>query len=476
MFLIFAGFMLFNFMTNLGPNAQTYLIAGEVFPTEIRAMGAGFAASFAKIGAVLTAFFFPILLDTIGTRILLYGLVVTSLIGAWVTWRFRIETAGADLETLGETDPSGLATEHGVTVRMARARAVATLGALFATAATPVRAAPALRADGAAHRDGLDVPLSAVSRMGRSVREAHPRRPHRRRGQRFGNRHRARAVAGSVRIGASDAFMDDEAFEAAPGIINVPLALSAWEVVYNVPALPKTAPFRLDGPALAAIYFRPGADVGRARHRGAQPGPHASTADDRAGQACRERFGRQAHLEPVPRRSTPSSDKLVGYQTTVPWPAVNGALDAATNDAMLHAIETHPYAIGYVGGRRVAEPPLGTATLKNAAGNFVVPERRRCSRPRPNSAAERQPDERLSFVFAPGRESYPLVSYEYAVVSTKQPDAAVSEALRNFLFWAIGLCNGNAGEYLDAAGLFALPESVRALSYAQIDSIGVLAR
>jgi MFS family permease len=33
---IFAGFMLFNFMTNLGPNAQTYLLAGEVFPTAIR--------------------------------------------------------------------------------------------------------------------------------------------------------------------------------------------------------------------------------------------------------------------------------------------------------------------------------------------------------------------------------------------------------------------------------------------------------
>jgi hypothetical protein len=48
MVLIFAGFMLFNFMTNLGPNAQTYLIAGEVFPTAIRGKGAGFAASFAK--------------------------------------------------------------------------------------------------------------------------------------------------------------------------------------------------------------------------------------------------------------------------------------------------------------------------------------------------------------------------------------------------------------------------------------------
>ena len=48
--LIFLGFMLFNFMTNLGPSAQTYLLAGEVFPTQIRGMGAGFAAAFAKIG------------------------------------------------------------------------------------------------------------------------------------------------------------------------------------------------------------------------------------------------------------------------------------------------------------------------------------------------------------------------------------------------------------------------------------------
>jgi putative MFS transporter len=43
--LIFLGFMLFNFMTNLGPNAQTYLLAGEVFPTRVRGMGAGFAAA-----------------------------------------------------------------------------------------------------------------------------------------------------------------------------------------------------------------------------------------------------------------------------------------------------------------------------------------------------------------------------------------------------------------------------------------------
>ena len=102
LFFIFAGFMLFNFMTNLGPNAMTYLIAGEVFPTSVRGMGAGFAASFAKIGAVATAFLFPILLKQMGTAGLLHVLVGTSLLGALVTWWFRIETNGVNLETIGE--------------------------------------------------------------------------------------------------------------------------------------------------------------------------------------------------------------------------------------------------------------------------------------------------------------------------------------------------------------------------------------
>ena len=99
--LLFGGFMLFNFMTNVGPNAQTYLLAGEVFPTEIRGKGAGFAAAFAKVGAVLTAFLFPVLLADAGVDFLLSVLIATSLLGAWMTWQFRIETTGVSLEKIG---------------------------------------------------------------------------------------------------------------------------------------------------------------------------------------------------------------------------------------------------------------------------------------------------------------------------------------------------------------------------------------
>lgn len=97
---LFAGFMLFSFMTNIGPNAMTYLIAGEVFPTHIRGFGAGVAASIAKVGAAATAFLFPVLLADLGTKTILYGLVVTSLLGAAITWFYRIETTGIDLDTI----------------------------------------------------------------------------------------------------------------------------------------------------------------------------------------------------------------------------------------------------------------------------------------------------------------------------------------------------------------------------------------
>ncbi len=104
--LIFAGFMIFNFSTNFGPNAMTYVLAGEVFPTEIRGVGAGFAASFAKVGAVLTAYFFPILRQSIGTAPLLYLLAGTSVLGAVVTYLFRIEPRGQTLEDISAAKPS----------------------------------------------------------------------------------------------------------------------------------------------------------------------------------------------------------------------------------------------------------------------------------------------------------------------------------------------------------------------------------
>ncbi len=106
--LVFLGFAVFNFFMNMGPNATTYALPAEVFPSEVRAAGHGFAAGMAKLGAALGVFFFPILLDEIGQPALLFGLAGVSIIALIVTWVFRIETKGKSLEDISGRKVSAL--------------------------------------------------------------------------------------------------------------------------------------------------------------------------------------------------------------------------------------------------------------------------------------------------------------------------------------------------------------------------------
>ena len=93
--LIFLGFMVFNALMNMGPNSTTYLLSGETFPTAIRGTGAGFAASMAKLGAVLGTFLFPILKVKIGIPALLALLAFASVLAAIVTYVFRVDTSAS---------------------------------------------------------------------------------------------------------------------------------------------------------------------------------------------------------------------------------------------------------------------------------------------------------------------------------------------------------------------------------------------
>ncbi|WP_421657284.1 MFS transporter [Leptothermofonsia sp. ETS-13] len=96
--LVFIGFFIFNLMMNAGPNSTTFLLSGEVFPTSIRASGAGFAAAVAKAGAVLGTFSLPLLQRSIGVPALLLLLALICVVAAVMTYLFRVETMGRSLE------------------------------------------------------------------------------------------------------------------------------------------------------------------------------------------------------------------------------------------------------------------------------------------------------------------------------------------------------------------------------------------
>ena len=100
LWLVFLGFALFNFFMNAGPNATTYALPAEIFPSDIRAAGHGFAAGMAKLGAALGVFLFPILMAEIGQAALLFLLAGLCLVALFVTVALKIEPAGKSLDEL----------------------------------------------------------------------------------------------------------------------------------------------------------------------------------------------------------------------------------------------------------------------------------------------------------------------------------------------------------------------------------------
>jgi predicted MFS family arabinose efflux permease len=83
--LVFAGFILFNLMMNAGPNATTFTLAPELFPTSIRATASGFAAATAKVGATLGIFVLPQVREHWGVAAVLAMMAMVSGLGAAVT-------------------------------------------------------------------------------------------------------------------------------------------------------------------------------------------------------------------------------------------------------------------------------------------------------------------------------------------------------------------------------------------------------
>lgn len=83
--LVFAGFILFNLAMNAGPNATTFALAPELFPTGIRASAGGFAAAAAKVGATLGIFALPQVKAHGGVAAVLVMMAVVSALGAAVT-------------------------------------------------------------------------------------------------------------------------------------------------------------------------------------------------------------------------------------------------------------------------------------------------------------------------------------------------------------------------------------------------------
>jgi hypothetical protein len=89
-----AMYFISSFFNQFGPNSVTFLVAGEVYPTQIRASAHGFSAMIGKSGALLAS----VLYNYIDTQTKFYVVPWFGLAGMLMTWLWLPDTTGLDLK------------------------------------------------------------------------------------------------------------------------------------------------------------------------------------------------------------------------------------------------------------------------------------------------------------------------------------------------------------------------------------------
>ena len=286
----------------------------------------------------------------------------------------------------------------------------------------------------------------------------------------------AAASAGTVDLGASDAYLSSGDLVKTPTLVNIPLVIAAQTVIYNLPDVSSSQHVKLDGALLAGIYQ--GTITMWDDPRIVAINPHVTLPAIKIVPVYRsdssgDTFLFTSYLS-TGSQSAPDSqwNAAIGYGTTVAWPKVAGEVPEAGSVNVLHACESTPGCVAYNGISYLSQAlaaNLGEAQLANYAGDFTLPTAQAIQDSVASFVSLTPPNETISLIDGPAPDGYPIVNYEYAVVSTRQP-AGKASALRAFLNWVI--TTGNQASYLGPMGFQPLPEPLVTLGEQQIAEIG----
>ncbi|NNN15152.1 MAG: phosphate ABC transporter substrate-binding protein PstS [Acidimicrobiaceae bacterium] len=285
----------------------------------------------------------------------------------------------------------------------------------------------------------------------------------------------ADAASGTVDIGASDAYLSPTLLSQTPTLLNIPLAISAQMINYNLPGV--TTPLKLNGQILSAIYQGKITTWNASAIAAANPGvtlPSTKIVPLHRSDGSGDTFIFTQYLS----KSDPSgwgSANGPGFGTTVSFPAVPGALAETGNGGMVSGCAATPGCIAYIGVSFRAQTQtakLGEALLQNASGNYEPLNATTINAEAAGLTSQTPANETLSLVYGPAQDGYPIINYEYAIVNSKQADPNKAQAIKSLLAWALDPQYGNSATYLGQVNFQPLPSAVATLSLTQIAKIG----
>jgi phosphate transport system substrate-binding protein len=285
------------------------------------------------------------------------------------------------------------------------------------------------------------------------------------------------ASSGAIDIGASDAYLSSGDVLKNKTLLNIPLAIAAQSVIYNVPGVSQGDHIQLTGGDLAGMYSGTITfwdDPAIKALNGGLHLPHIPVVPIHRGpKGSGDTFIFTSYLST---QDAGWSNKF-GYGTQVAWEksTANG-IEVPDSTTMYTQCAAHAGCVGYDGLTYLAQalaasPNLGEAKLQNGGGRFTTPTTGPTGSIQAdvnNFIAITPANETIAMIAGPGGLGYPIVNYEYAIVSTHQSSAATAKAIRDFLTWAI--TTGNGASFLGQA-YQPLPVDIQALSEQQIARI-----
>jgi phosphate transport system substrate-binding protein len=279
------------------------------------------------------------------------------------------------------------------------------------------------------------------------------------------------AANGTVNIGASDAYLSSSDLSSYPDLMNIAVAISAQQINYNLPTV-KT-PLKLNGTILAEIYTGKITKWNDSAIAALNPGvslPDLTIVPLHRADGSGDTFLFTSYLN----AQDPSAWSSSNVGTTISWPSVSGALAETGNGGMVTGCGATKGCIAYIGISYLSKTTaagLGQAEIENGDSQYLAPSPTTISAEANALTSKTPASETLSMIDAKVPGGYPIVNYEYAIVSKKQTNGTVAEDMRAFLYWAVH--TGQSGtSYLDAVDFQPLPASVVTLSDNQIAKIG----
>jgi phosphate transport system substrate-binding protein len=279
------------------------------------------------------------------------------------------------------------------------------------------------------------------------------------------------ASAGTVDIGASDAYLSSGDLVKNPALLNIPLAVAAQQVDYNVPGLKAGVQLRLTGAVLAQMYqgtIRTWNNLAISKLNPGVALPPTRVVPLHRSDSSGDTFLFTSYLS----THDPAWNRAIGYGTTVAWPPVPGSEGQHGNSGMVAGCRATAGCVAYVGISYLSAAlagGLGEAQLANALGQYELPTPASISAAVAAFVSATPGNETISMVNGPAPGGYPIVNYEYAIVRSRQPGRTQARDIQAFLHWAV--TTGNSAQYLSAGRFQPLPRAVVTLSDQQIATI-----